>query len=63
MRLLFHGTKDTNPELIFSGEYSLDSRLAKNGLYGKGIYFADNSYYSTKFHYQLPGQPGQPAKY
>lgn len=46
---LFHGTKNTNPELIYKSESGLDMRFSHNGMYGKGIYFAENSSYSNGY--------------
>lgn len=46
VRLLFHGSKNTDPWLIYASEYGLDMRFANEGMYGKGIYFANNSLYS-----------------
>ena len=55
---MFHGTRQINPEVIYSGEYSLDNRLASEAcLYGRGIYFADNSQYSCGYKYILPQDP------
>ena len=46
VKLMFHGSGTTDPKLIYSGEYGLDNRYSKAGMYGNGIYFADNSSYS-----------------
>jgi hypothetical protein len=43
---LFHGSKHTEPQLIYASEEGLDIRFANEGIYGRGIYFADNSQYS-----------------
>ena len=47
---LFHGTRLTQPQIIYSGEDGLDIRYANNGgAYGPGIYFANNSNYSNTY--------------
>ena len=53
VKLLFHGTKDTNPTEILSSEYGLDNRFAKAGLYGTGIYFADNAHYCYTYKHNI----------
>ena len=53
MKLLFHGTKQTEPEKIYSGEYGLDNRFSREGMYGNGIYFANNSKYSNMYRSQM----------
>ena len=51
MKLLFHGTKNTDPNLICGDEYGLDNRHSHNGMYGNGVYFANNSNYSRHYAY------------
>ena len=55
MKHLFHGTKATDPNLIFASEDGLDIRFSNAGAYGNGIYFANNSLYSSNYAYPLPG--------
>lgn len=49
MSHLFHGTRHTDPEMIFSTEDGLDMRFSADGLNGYGIYFADNAMYSNDY--------------
>ena len=49
MKCLFHGTRETNPKLIYSSEDGLDVRFSNAGAFGTGIYFADNSAYSHTY--------------
>ena len=49
---LFHGSKHTEPQLIYASEEGLDIRYANEGIYGRGIYFADNSQYSDKYAFK-----------
>ena len=44
--LLFHGTGETQPELIYNGGEGFDMRFSKEGYWGRGNYFAVNSSYS-----------------
>ena len=45
--LLFHGTKQNSPELIYTGTEGFDMRFSANGMWGRGNYFAVNSSYSN----------------
>jgi poly [ADP-ribose] polymerase 10/14/15 len=49
MKLLFHGTSKTDPKIICGDEYGLDNRFSRPGMYGNGIYFANNSNYSITY--------------
>ena len=50
VKMMFNGPKsNTDPKVIYSGEYGIDQRFAANGMYGRGLYFADNSAYSINF--------------
>ena len=51
-QLMFHGTKSTKPEEIYASEYGLDNRFASQGMYGKGIYFANNANYSIVYQHR-----------
>ena len=55
VKLMFHGSTGTDPKLIYESEYGLDNRYSKPGMYGTGIYFADNSSYSFNYQYNLDG--------
>ncbi|TNV73266.1 hypothetical protein FGO68_gene4052 [Halteria grandinella] len=54
---LFHGTRATSPKQIYETEDGLDLRFSNSGMYGQGIYFADNSQYSHSYHH--PTKDGQ----
>ncbi len=46
LKHLFHGPGATDPSLVYKSESGLDMRFSKPGMYGKGIYFAEQSSYS-----------------
>eukprot|EP00347_Sterkiella_histriomuscorum_P019344 403342004 len=52
MNHLFHGTRQNDPQSIFSFENGLDMRYCNGGAHGIGIYFADNSQYSNSYKFQ-----------
>ena len=45
-KLLFHGTRDTDPKEIYKGDSSFDIKFSKQGLWGRGNYFAINASFS-----------------
>jgi len=51
VRLLFHGTSGTAPKDVYTSDYGLDFRFSNDGLYGNGIYFANNSNYSVSYQH------------
>ena len=51
-KLLFHGSRENKPELICKGDASFDMRFSKDGLWGRGNYFAVNASYSNGFAYK-----------
>ena len=46
---LFHGTRQTDPEEIYSGDAGFDVGHSAVGLWGPGIYFAVNASYSHTY--------------
>ncbi|MDR3547318.1 MAG: hypothetical protein P4M11_03410, partial [Candidatus Pacebacteria bacterium] len=47
---LFHGTRGTDPSAIYNGYYEgFDMQYARDGLWGKGMYFAVNASYSDDY--------------
>ena len=54
IKVLFHGTNKTDPLVIAKCQEGLDIKYARDGLYGRGIYFADNSQYSFNYSYLIP---------
>jgi len=51
-KLLFHGTRETPPEKIYRGDTGFDARYSRNGMWGFGSYFAQNSKYSDSYAYR-----------
>ena len=51
---LFHGTRSNPPKVIYNSEQGFDHRMASDGLYGAGAYFAVKSSYSDGYAYKLP---------
>jgi len=46
-----HGTRNTNPEVIYSGEQGLDCRYCGKGLYGIAAYTAEDAKYSHDYSF------------
>lgn len=53
--LLFHGTRDNRPELIYRGGEGFDMRFCLDGMWGRGNYFAVNSSYSHGYAFECNG--------
>ena len=54
-KMLFHGTRTTNPEKIYKGSASFDMTFSQQGMWGKGNYFAVNASYSDTYaHRESP---------
>ena len=47
-KLLFHGTRNTDPKDIFKSEKGFDFRYSSDGLWGRGTYFAVKASYSDQ---------------
>ena len=54
-KLLFHGTRNTNPKEIYKGDSSFDLKFSEQGLWGRGNYFAVNASYSDSYTYSVHG--------
>ena len=52
-KLLFHGTRDTDPKEIYKGDSSFDMRFSRQGHWGKGNYFAVNASYSDAYAHSV----------
>jgi len=52
-RILFHGTRQTDPKEIYEGESSFDMRHSRDGLWGKGNYFAVNASLANGYAHQV----------
>ena len=50
--MLFHGTRENKPELIYNGEEGFNMLHSEGGMWGKAIYFAQNSSYSHAYRYR-----------
>ena len=50
--LLFHGTRQNKPEQIYRGAEGFNMHFSRQGMWGKGNYFAVNSSYSNGFAYR-----------
>lgn len=49
---LYHGTRETQPSLIYNSEEGFDMRYSQIGLWGKAVYFAEYSSYSNAYSYK-----------
>ena len=52
MLKLYHGTRETNPSLIYNSEEGFDMRYSREGLWGIAVYFAENSSYSNAYSFK-----------
>ena len=50
--LLFHGTRQNKPELIYGGAEGFNMHFSRHGMWGKGNYSAVNSSYSNGYAYR-----------
>ncbi|TNV72372.1 hypothetical protein FGO68_gene5051 [Halteria grandinella] len=51
-RLLFHGTSQTDPKMIYESEEGFDMRFSNEGMWGRANYFAVKSAYSNNYCYK-----------
>ena len=56
IHMLYHGTKATDPKVIYDSEEGFNMLFSSGGMWGQAIYFAQNSSYSNGFKYEIPGQ-------
>jgi len=49
VKLLFHGTSKTDPNMIYNGEKGFMMQFAAEGMWGKGTYFAEKAAYSHSY--------------
>ena len=54
-KLLFHGTRNTDPKEIYKGDSSFDIKFSSQGLWGRGNYFAVNASYSHSYAHSVHG--------
>jgi hypothetical protein len=50
-KLLWHGTRKLKPDRIYRGNEGFDISFAREGLWGKGLYFATKASYSDDYCY------------
>eukprot|EP01016_Furgasonia_blochmanni_P021811 TRINITY_DN23960_c0_g1_i1.p1 TRINITY_DN23960_c0_g1~~TRINITY_DN23960_c0_g1_i1.p1 ORF type:complete len:230 (-),score=59.85 TRINITY_DN23960_c0_g1_i1:95-784(-) len=49
---LFHGTSGVHPNVIYKNtDFAFDARLSRDGMWGRGIYFATTAKYSHAYSY------------
>ena len=53
-KLHFHGTRNTNPKLIYCSEVGFDVRYSSKGRWGHAIYFFENVSYADKYAHITP---------
>mmetsp|Transcript_28279 Transcript_28279/g.41030 ORF Transcript_28279/g.41030 Transcript_28279/m.41030 type:complete len:836 (+) Transcript_28279:124-2631(+) len=54
-RLVWHGTSSLDPSIIYNDQQDgFMMQFSNKGLWGRGIYFADESVYSDKYSYKPP---------
>ena len=57
---LWHGTRNTKPQCIYEGDRNgFDYRYSSDGMWGQGIYFAENASYSDNYAHKLPNNTSQ----
>ena len=49
IRLLFHGSSQTDPKEIINANSGFNMKYSSGGLWGRGIYFAANSSYAHRY--------------
>eukprot|EP00347_Sterkiella_histriomuscorum_P016158 403354258 len=57
--MLYHGTKQTPPEKIYDSEEGFNMQFSSGGMWGKAIYFSQNSSYSNNYSSQTPQNTSQ----
>ena len=49
---MWHGTKNSDPKLFYQGDEGFDIKYANKGMWGNGIYFAENASYCLGYSYE-----------
>ena len=58
-KLLWHGTRTTDPKMIYEGNEGFDMKFSREGLWGRGLYFAEKASYSKSYaHTEKDGSKG-----
>lgn len=53
VRMMYHGTRNNSPGLIYKSEEGFDMRLSPGGMWGRANYFAANSSYSHQYRHKI----------
>jgi len=48
IKMLFHGTKRTDPKVIYDGTEGFNPKYSSKGVWGRGIYFSSSASFSCK---------------
>ncbi len=51
IKVLWHGTRRSDPSLFYKGEEGFDIKYSREGMWGRGIYFAENAKYSFDYSF------------
>lgn len=51
-KMLFHGTRATDPIFIYKGAEGFDMKFSNGGMWGQAIYFAQNASYSDQYAHE-----------
>ncbi|CDW84031.1 UNKNOWN [Stylonychia lemnae] len=57
--MLYHGTGQNSPKLIYDGEEGFDMRYSNEGMWGKANYFAQNASYSHGYRHKIQNRTYQ----
>lgn len=52
-KMLWHGTRTTDPKLIYNGKYGFNTNYSEDGMWGRGSYFAQNASYSHMYSHKF----------
>lgn len=53
-KFLYHGTRLSNPNMIYNGEEGFDMNFSSSGMWGIALYFAVNASYSNGYAFNVP---------
>ena len=57
--MLWHGTRLNDPKFIYEGNEGFDMKFSSEGLWGRGLYFADKASYGNSYsHVNTDGSKG-----
>ena len=49
VKQMYHGTRNTAPLMIYSGDEGFDMKFSPGGMWGRANYFAANASYSNGY--------------